>query len=197
MSNGMRKVAVAMAIAVVVLTAGGGVDGTQGQNTDAAESQPAKIINAPNSDVPLLLYHCTQYSFQFKYPALYERKETCAIRIHKNAILLGNAITITVIEFEGLTLSEQVNVFTKSFSADLGDWFDLKYVSIDGVLGIIVEYRIGGMGRYGETLFVEWQHKICKFSFFGTHSCIEGVNELDTFHRVLSTLRFVVGRGPE
>ena len=138
-----------------------------------------------------ITYRNEEYGFEFKYPKIYEEVKGCMLRKKGDKIFLGNRILIEIIESQGLTLEEYVDKFIQTFDPELGDTIEFKKRSaIAGISGIIVGYRIGHIGRYGETAFLLWGGKIYKFSSLAGIPCIQGTIEIATLRQIISTFKF-------
>jgi hypothetical protein len=137
-------------------------------------------------------YRNDTYGFQFKYPAVYEEFKGCGLREENNIIFLGNRIEIQIGDSKGLFLDEYVNEYiSQSFHTDLGDQFELKNLTISGNPAIEITYRLGKIGRFGESVFLLHGGKIYKFSVVAGPSCIKNILEIETFQKILSTFQLI------
>jgi hypothetical protein len=137
-------------------------------------------------------YRNEEYGFEFKYPKIYEEVKGCGLREKNSTIFLGNRIQIQIVDSQGLTLDEHVNKYVQTFRTDLGDRVESKRTTfINEVPAIVVGYRVGGMGRYGETVFLLHEEKIYKFSSFAGVPCVKDIIELVTLQQILSTFKFL------
>ena len=136
-------------------------------------------------------YRNEKYGFEFKYPKIYEEVKGCGLRKKGDKIFLGNRILIEIIESQELTLEEYVDKFIQTFDPESGDTIEFKKrTTIAGIPGIIVGYRVGHIGRYGETAFLLWREKIYKFSSLAGIPCIQGTIEIATLRQIISTFKF-------
>ena len=68
-------------------------------------------------------------------------------------------------------------------------------ILIGGKEGIKVDYRFGGMGRFGSAAFVEKNKKVIIFEFTAGGFCcgpgVDRIYEYDVYDAMLSTFRFL------
>jgi len=129
------------------------------------------------------MYRDEKYGFEFQYPAIYDSFERSKLKKLEegNVITLGDRIWIGIKDSKGQTLSEikknielqKKEILQTPSKLDEEDRFDYEEISINGNPAIIVRDRTLGMGRYGETVYLEKRGRIYSLSFFAGGSFID------------------------
>ncbi|MBZ9572453.1 hypothetical protein KJA15_03925 [Patescibacteria group bacterium] len=130
-------------------------------------------------------YRNEEYGFEFKYPPIPSGCERwCDIHESTEGFMVSRT-SLSIEDSEGLTLSEFVDKEVEGVEIERRE----KKL-IGGKEGIIVDFRFGGMGRFGSNAFVGHNKKIFVFSFTtGGFCCPEAdkIYEVEVYDAMLST----------
>lgn len=164
----------------------------QPQTTTQPTPQIATSTQSQIDTSEMEIYINEKHGFEFKYPMIYEKFKGCGIREENGIIYLGNRIQLQIVDSQGLSLNEYVNQYiNQNLRTDLVKEYQSKDVSISGNYAIKITYRLTGIGRFGETVFLFHKGKVYKFSFLAGPSCIKDILELETLQQILSTFKFI------
>jgi hypothetical protein len=185
-----------------------GITGAQAQAPpkQAAPAPPAKTqesVKPPAQATTWKIYHNKQYGFSFEYPAIYDEpsyREACGLHLDdkpqdyfgfgrvKFSLGLCDRIYLAVYDAGGLSLEAYVKGALKKedFSSE-----SQKAISVNGVKGYQVDYRFGGMGRFGTMTFLKEHNNIFVFNLeAGGGNCEAPVSQWDAFDKMIDTFKF-------
>ena len=135
------------------------------------------------------IYRNEEYGFEFSYPAIPPECESCKIYESDEGFHVNTA-SFNIENSGSLTLSEFVANKMEGF--EIGEE---KEIIIGDEEGIEVDYRFGGMGRFGNAAFIKRGDNIFVFNFTaGTFCCSSNVDiiyEVEVYTAMLSTFRFL------
>jgi len=121
-----------------------------------------------NKEIPYeeVTYTNKKFGFEFKYPKTYAENNWAQAREKENFVLVGARIEIGIFDNRGLTLTEYVDEYVRrEFLEEEGFTVESKEnMIVGGEEAIRVSFRFGGMGRYGERIFVLHDQKIYIFN---------------------------------
>lgn len=130
-----------------------------------------------------------ELGIEFKYPpAPIGCESQCKENKGNNTFTIGRT-EFSIKNSEGLSLPLFVDGCIKDFNVS-----SKENKIIGGKEGIIVNYRFGGMDRFGEAAFVENDNKVYIFNFTaGAFCCTQGdtIYESDVFNAMVSTFKFL------
>ncbi len=148
-----------------------------------------------------------QYGFSFEYPAIYDEeanRETCGVRTDTNLedprmgpikfqIQVGLQIYLFVLDPQGSSLGDFVNRFVKEREG--AEWIlqSKRDISVHEVKGKKIDFRFGGLRRYGTVTFVKRSGNIWLFAFTAGAQCDfpeQGIEELAAYEHMLKTFKF-------
>jgi len=153
-------------------------------------------------------YRNEEYGFEFKYPPIPAGCENCKINENDEGFNV-NRTFLSISDIGSLTLSEYVyKEFPKELeegpkyeTTDGGQYLKETFVesrenlTIGGQESIKVDYRFGGMGRFGTATFVEKDRKVFIFEFTAGGFCcdpkVDMIYEMEVYDAMLSTFRFL------
>jgi len=134
-------------------------------------------------------YRNEKYGFEFKYPSIPSGCENCKIQESEEGFTV-NRTDLSIDDLGELNLSEFVDKKMGEFEIERKE-----KILIGGKEGIKVDYRFGGMGRFGSVAFVEKNKKVIIFEFTAGGFCCspetDRIYESDVYEAMLSTFRFL------
>lgn len=140
------------------------------------------------------VYQNDQFGFEFLHPkecALTEQPEgaigLAGGPVHLS-VVVGSRLELHVSDSGGLSLADYVSQVTGQLEAR-GASIDsvMPAAPVDGVEAVTIQYRFGGLNRYGEATFFERNGSVYDVGFTaGAFSC----DEPQAYQLVLSTFRF-------
>jgi hypothetical protein len=160
------------------------------------KSKETSEINVPS----LATYKNEIYGFEFKYPETYAHDKYACAREEGNFVLVGARIEIGIFDSNNLNLDEYVQTYlNREFSQEAqkeGYIVESKEeIAVGGERAIKISYRFGGMGRYGERIFVLHNQKVYIFNMTaGGESSVayeKGPDEWTTFYQIIESFKFI------
>lgn len=154
------------------------------------------------------IYINEKYGFEFKYPPIPLGCEYCKIQESDEGFSV-NRTFLTIEDLAGLTLSEYAY---KEFPEALEEgpkyettnggqyleetWIESREnITVGGKEAITINYRFGGMGRFGSTTFVKGNEKVFIFDFTAGGFCcspeVDRIYEIEVYEAMISTFRFL------
>lgn len=134
------------------------------------------------------IYQNKEVGVEFEYPLPPEKCKYCGA--DENDSFSLNTVDFFVEDPKGLTLSEFINNKMDNFEIT-----SKVNKIIGGKEWISVNYHFGGMGRFGESAFIEKDNKFFVLSFYAGSSCCpenrESIYEMDVFDAIVSTFKFL------
>jgi len=134
-------------------------------------------------------YRNEKYGFEFKYLSIPSGCENCKIQESEEGFTV-NRTNLSIDDLGKLNLSEFVNKKMGEFEIERKE-----KMLIGGKEGIKVDYRFGGMERFGSVAFVEKNKKVIIFEFTAGGFCCspetDRIYESDVYEAMLSTFRFL------
>lgn len=172
--------------------------------------EPEKVIISPQNETAnsalsgvegWQTYKNEEYGFEFQYPPACGG-EGCKINTEpfNNEVFRVGRASLSIENLGELTLSEYVyNIFPKEWeTAQVEETDGSQYlketfvesrenITIGGREAIRINYRFGGMGRFGTDTFIEKDKKVFIFSWTVPGTCCDD----EVYDAMLSTFRFV------
>jgi hypothetical protein len=189
-----------------------GISGAQAQAPpkQAAPAQPAKTqgsVKPPAQAVTWKTYHNQQYGFSFEYPAIYDQaryRERYGISLSdqpedsdfgrtKFSLTMCYRVYLDIYDARGLSLEAFFNRALKK--GDISNIESKTVTSVNGVKGYQVDYRFGGMNRFGTITFLKKKNHIFVFhteAWGGNDS--DPVSEWDAYAKMIDTFKFSGGK---
>lgn len=196
-------------IVLVALGVFFGISGAQAQAApkQAEQAPPAKnqeTAKPPAQAVTWKTYHNKQYGFSFEYPAIYDQpryREQYGIHVSdkpeesdlgrtKFSLTMCYRVYLDIYDARGLSLEAFLN---RALKKGAFDNLESKTVtSVNGVKGYQVDYRFGGMHRFGTLTLLKKENHI-----FVSHTEAWGgneddpVSEWDAYDKMIDTFKFI------
>ena len=163
-------------------------------------NSPAPTAIGPTADSTINLsnalwatYQNNTYGFSFDYPVIYESapfKATCGLRDLGGGILLGARIELGIYPVASVTLDD----FTRQFLSSK-DWTleNQDAATVGGQSAISVEYRFGGLNRFGTLNLVKHNDVVLVLGFSSGSFCADLAPEDDeasAYQHILDTFQF-------
>jgi len=123
-----------------------------------------------------------KYGVEFQYP------ESCKISEQDESLNVGGRIELSILESEGMGLSEYVTKFVKN-KTEQADWTieSTKNETLGGQESRTVEYRFGGQKRFGTATFAVRGDKVYVWGLTaGGFTC----DEPNVYGPILASFRF-------
>ena len=138
--------------------------------------------STPSSRANWRSYRSDQLGFEFTYPP------ACEVNQQDDGLSVGARIDLVVVYDNGVALGDYVDQLVEDKTRS-GDWrLESKQAVVAGENNAIrVEYRFGGVGRYGTALFLQRGGRIYIWGFTAGASICD---EPDVFGDVVSSFRF-------
>jgi hypothetical protein len=128
-------------------------------------------------------YSDPPYSFSFEYPALYDSQAYSACKIellnpdnYLYYLKFGYRSELAVIKNDLPSLDAFVERWISGMEIDYKD-----YRTINGLQGIIIDYRFGGLNRFGSSTFIGQDRLIYIFNFAAGLFCDLPEIQLDEY----------------
>ncbi len=160
-------------------------------------SQPGKTPTPDPTAAMIILawktYRNETHGFAFEYPAIYDEvpyRASCGVKEDNGGIHLGARSGLLFFDSGGLSLAEYANHLL-----DGKDWQveAPRTETVNGLEAITVEYRFGGMSRYGTFTLIKRGERIFAFEFTAGGFCDipeSELYELEAYHHMLESFRF-------
>ena len=148
---------------------------------------PAEI-SAPTCVSETTAYRNDQFGFEFQYCSECGLTEQPGGGDVYLTVIVGGQLELHVSDSGGLSLTDYVSRTTGQLEAE-GASIDsvMQAAPVDGADAVTVQYRFGGLGRYGEATFFERNGRVYDVGFrAGAFTC----NEPQVYAGILSTFRF-------
>ncbi|MBI2953999.1 MAG: hypothetical protein HYY30_06780 [Chloroflexi bacterium] len=129
------------------------------------------------------LFSSREHGFEFRYP------ESCRVAELDNSFNVGGRIELTILDAEGLELSEYVDRFAENRARN-GDWMveSIRGEFLAGQAAMTVDYRFGGPKRFGTATFTLRNGNVFIWSLTaGGFTC----DEPNVYGPIVSSFRFV------
>lgn len=139
------------------------------------------------------VYHNEKYGYSFEYPAIYDEKRFYCATPEPDAesITIGGRSDLFVIS-SSQSLEGHVNDIVRQYESDHWKLSNQLSHKIDSLDAITIEYRFGGLSRYGTASFVKYSEYIYAFNYTAGASCyIPGFElwEDDAYEHMIDTFR--------
>ena len=161
--------------------------------TSTAEPPPTPTPSPAETSAPTCVsettaYRNDQFGFEFQYCSectLTERSEGGDVYL---TLIVGGQLELHVSDSGGLSLTDYVSQATSQLEAGGASIESVVQAApVDGAEAVTVQYRFGGLGRYGEATFFERNGRVYDVGFrAGAFTC----NEPQVYAGILSTFRF-------
>ncbi len=159
-----------------------------------ASTEPTLVPAIPTVSTPIVwsTYRNDTYGFTFEYPAAYDNasyKDSCGIKESNDGIHLGHQIDLLFLESNGLDLTEYANTLLQSKG-----WTSTSLINAttDGLERVTVEYRFGGLNRFGKFTLIKSGAHIFALNFTAGSFCDipeASLSEPEVYSHVLETFR--------
>lgn len=180
-----------LVLVILIIIAGGGIFAWQYFGAPKEEVKVPKEEAIPANETANWKTHKNgKYGFEFKYPPIPSGCERCKVDEESDEHFWINRTELTIMDSGGSTLSEFVDEETREFTIEKRD-----NILIGGKEGISVDYRFGGMNRFGSAAFVENGGKVFVFQFTAGGFCcdpnVDRIYEMEVYSAILSTFKFL------
>jgi hypothetical protein len=182
-----------------------GINGAQAQ-ASPKPAPPAKTqesVKPPAQAVTWKTYHNKQYGFSFEYPAIYDdaryrerygistsdKPEDSDLGRTKFSLTMCYRVYLDIYDARGLSLEAFLNCALKKGAFD--NLESKTVTSVNGVKGYQVDYRFGGMNRFGTITLLKNQNLIFVFhteAWGGNED--DPVSEWQAYDKMLDTFKF-------
>lgn len=151
-------------------------------------------------------YRNEKYGFTFEYPAIYDEPpfaRSCAVREDPNGVYVGERTDVLFLDPQGLDLEQYVANWARDCQCteegiEKGEcdcWIEAQSDTVvDGLPAITVDYRFGGLNRFGTFTMVEHGGHIFAFELTAGAFCdVDEIRlrELDVYDRLIRTFHFL------
>jgi hypothetical protein len=137
-------------------------------------------------------YHNSSYGFSFEYPAIYDEAPytPCGVKTNQDAVSLGGRSDLLILDPNGLGLKDFIDqtIKTKGYSLQAQ-----KNELIDGYDSITIEYRFGGLNRFGTFTMFKRGSLVFAFGFTAGAACDipeSQLFEIDAYQHMIMTFHF-------
>jgi len=147
-------------------------------------------------------YHNEVYGFTFEYPAIFTDPayHSCDVTVLPGwtpeaiVITLGWLSDLIIKEANGLTAEEYIDQQTQPRESD-GDWTNVtkSYQPVAGIDATTVEYRFGGLSRYGTATALRHRNFLFIFNLTAGIGCYipeVQVDEVQAYFHMIESFRF-------
>jgi len=139
------------------------------------------------------VYQDVNGRFSFEYPAAYDApayRDLCAPRAAEDGARVGMRSEIVFLESAGASLAEAAERLARD-----KEWTEESRTdaTIDGHPALTLEYRFGGLNRYGALTLTSAGDQLLAFGFSAGAMCDipeAGMTELKAFQRARASFRF-------
>jgi len=137
-------------------------------------------------------YHNKAHGFSFDYPAIYDEAPYifCGVKTDQDRVSLGGRSDLLFLDSGGLDLQEYVSQTLKDYGYTPQTQ---KSGTIDGHDSITIDYRFGGLNRFGTFTMFKRDELIFAFSFTAGAICDipqAQIFEFDAYWHMIETFQF-------
>jgi hypothetical protein len=164
----------------------------------SAETSTPAYTATPTREPAWIVYEQPALGVRFEYPSGYDAIG-CGPNLSSSPeqgvdLRLGYRITLHRDESDPNGAEEAANEFIDAHSPQDLQETNRSTIDISSQSALRIQYRFGGTGRYGESIFLVREGKLLRLDFSAGQFCDlpdEGITEGQVFERIISTLQFL------